>query len=408
MLQHLDKICMKFITKFCMSVLILFLSGILSSCGNNPVTGRKEIQLVSNSREIHMGEENYPIGQQASGGVYSLSPEITKYVQEVGQKLTKHSNRPQLPYEFVVINSSVPNAWAMPGGKITINRGLLVRLKSESELAAVLGHEITHAALRHGAKSMERALLLQAGLLTTDVVLNTHPKTKNSSLTKDATIASAYIAALLVTTQYSQSAELEADRFGMDYMSKAGYSPMGAVKLQELFVEMSEKKERNWLKGLFASHPPSRKRLDANREYAKTLPGKFEGIEEFNKAIQPLKKVDGAYKAYDDGMLALEQKAPEDALSFANKAIVIEPKEALFYNLKGDALFKLGKYKEAIEQYTLSIEKNGDYYYPYEQRGKAYRKIGEKGKAKLDLKKSDYLYPNADGKKLLAELSEDS
>jgi predicted Zn-dependent protease len=78
-------------------------------------------------------------------------------------KLVKVSDRPNLPFEFVVINDSVPNAWALPGGKLAINRGLLTELKSEAELAAVLGHEIVHAAARHGARSVEQGTLLAAG-----------------------------------------------------------------------------------------------------------------------------------------------------------------------------------------------------------------------------------------------------
>ena len=86
-------------------------------------------------------------------------------MQSVGNRLAKVSDRPELPYEFVVLNDSIPNAWAMPGGKIAFNRGLLYELNSEAELAAVLGHEITHAAARHGAKSMERGIFMQGAMV---------------------------------------------------------------------------------------------------------------------------------------------------------------------------------------------------------------------------------------------------
>ena len=92
----------------------------------------------------------------------------TAYVNEVGQKLAAVADR-KLPYEFVVLNNSVPNAWALPGGKIAVNRGLLTELKNEAELAAVLGHEIVHAAARHGAKAQERGTLLQVGLAAAQI-----------------------------------------------------------------------------------------------------------------------------------------------------------------------------------------------------------------------------------------------
>ena len=98
-----------------------------------------------------MGSQNYGPARQSQGGDYFIDPELTAYVQSVGNKLAAVSDR-KLPYEYTVLNDSVPNAWAMPGGKIAFNRGLLYELNSEAELAAVMGHEMVHAAARHGAK----------------------------------------------------------------------------------------------------------------------------------------------------------------------------------------------------------------------------------------------------------------
>jgi beta-barrel assembly-enhancing protease len=134
-----------------MLVLVL----VLAACGTNPVTGKKEVQFVSESSELATGAREYAPTRQSEGGDLKILPELTVYVNGVGQKLAAVSDR-QLPYEFTVLNSSVPNAWALPGGKIAINRGLLTELDNEAELAAVLSHEIVHAAARHGAKAQER------------------------------------------------------------------------------------------------------------------------------------------------------------------------------------------------------------------------------------------------------------
>ncbi|HSF70941.1 MAG TPA: M48 family metalloprotease, partial [Methylotenera sp.] len=136
----------------------LVLATTLTACGTNPVTKKKEFQFVSQEKEIAIGKENYSPARQSQGGDYIIDPELTAYVQGIGKRLGAVSDRPELPYEFVVLNDSVPNAWAMPGGKIAFNRGLLYELNSEAELAAVMGHEIVHAAARHGAKSMERGI----------------------------------------------------------------------------------------------------------------------------------------------------------------------------------------------------------------------------------------------------------
>ncbi|MEK9940738.1 MAG: peptidase M48, partial [Methylotenera sp.] len=100
-------------TKFSL-ILIAF---ILSTCGVNPVTKKRELQFVSEEKEIAIGAQNYAPTRQAQGGDYVLDPELTAYVQSVGNKLAAVSDR-QLPYEYVIINDSIPNAWAMPGGKI--------------------------------------------------------------------------------------------------------------------------------------------------------------------------------------------------------------------------------------------------------------------------------------------------
>ncbi|MFZ2982674.1 MAG: M48 family metalloprotease, partial [Sphingobium sp.] len=137
------------------SILVVVITSLLlSACGTNPVTGKRELQFVSESQEIAIGQQNYAPARQQQGGDYIIDPELTAYVQSVGNKLAAVADR-KLPYEFVVLNDSVPNAWAMPGGKIAFNRGLLYELNSEAELAAVLSHEIVHSAARHGAKGME-------------------------------------------------------------------------------------------------------------------------------------------------------------------------------------------------------------------------------------------------------------
>jgi predicted Zn-dependent protease len=146
----------------------------LVACGTNPVTGKRELQWVSEGQEIQLGQQNYAPMRQSEGGDYEVLPELTAYVNQVGQKLAAVSDRitvaeRQLPYEFTVLNNSVPNAWALPGGKIAINRGLLVELGSEAELAAVLGHEIVHAAARHGAQAQERGTLLQGTLAAVQI-----------------------------------------------------------------------------------------------------------------------------------------------------------------------------------------------------------------------------------------------
>ena len=173
----------------------------LPGCAVNPVTGAREFTIVSEAQEIELGTANYAFMQQAGGGEYDVDPILSRYIQGVGSKLAAVSDRP-LPYEFVVLNSSVPNAWALPGGKIAINRGLLTEMKSEAELAAVLGHEIVHAAARHSARQMERGMLLQVAIVGTAIM------TSDSDYANLA-MGGANVGAQLISQSYGRGAELE-------------------------------------------------------------------------------------------------------------------------------------------------------------------------------------------------------
>lgn len=365
------------------------LLALAAGCAVNPVTGRSELHLVSEQEEIAMGRTNYVPGQQQSGGQYVVDAPLTAYVREVGQKLAQVSDRRQLPYEFVVLNESVPNAWAMPGGKIAVNRGLLTELKSEAELAAVIGHEIVHAAGRHAARGMESGLLIQAGA----AVISAATADRQYGRVVDAV---AGVGAGLLGVKYGRDLELEADHYGMIYMQRAGYDPQAAVSLQETFVRLAGNKEANWLAGLFASHPPSQERVDENRRFAATLGGNFKtGEKEYQARIAPLLKSRAAYKSFDEGEKALKNKDADKALQLADAALKIEPREALFYGLRGDAHSLLKKHKEAEADYSEAIKRNADFYEFYLGRGRERQQRGDFDAARADFDKANTLLPTA-------------
>ena len=150
------------------SLILPICAGLMAGCSVNPVTGDRDFMLVSGEQELAMGEQSYVPMQQSQGGVYDIDPVLTVYVTTVGMKVADASGV-DLPYEFVVLNNSVPNAWALPGGKIAINRGLLTEMNSEAELAAVLGHEVTHSAARHSAQQQSRGMLTQGLVVATTI-----------------------------------------------------------------------------------------------------------------------------------------------------------------------------------------------------------------------------------------------
>lgn len=383
-------------TKFSLVLIAFF----LSTCGVNPVTKKRELQFVSEEKEIAIGTQNYAPTRQAQGGDYVLDPELTAYVQSVGDRLAAVSDR-KLPYEYVIINDSVPNAWAMPGGKIAFNRGLLYELNSEAELAAVMGHEMVHAAARHGAQSMERGMLLQGAMVAVGIGAQ---NTDYANLI----VGGAQVGAQLVNSKYGRDAESESDLYGMQYMKKAGYDPAAAVTLQETFVRLSQGRQSNFLEGLFASHPPSPERVAANKAtLAKLGAGGEMGKEIYAQKTAKLRATRGAYKAYDEAVKALGEKNVDKAKTLINQAIAIEPKEARFQELLGDIALTQKKPQEALAFYDKAIKMQPDYFKPHIQSGIALFNMGKKTEAEAYLKRANALLPTAPGHALLGQLSEE-
>jgi predicted Zn-dependent protease len=359
---------------------------LLAACATNPVTGKKELMLVGEGQELTIGAQNYAPMRQSQGGDYVMDSGLIAYVQGVGRRLAAVSDR-KLPYEFTVLNNSVPNAWALPGGKIAVNRGLLTALNSESELAAVLGHEIVHAAARHSAQQMSRGMLLQGGMVAAQIAAA-------DSDYGNLYVLGANLGAQLLMQRYSREAELEADKYGVDYMQSAGYDPRGAVTLQETFVRMNERKDSGWLTGLFVSHPPSQERLDTNRKRVANLPpGGDAGVDRFRAAMAQTKSAKPAYDAYDEGRKALTDKRADTALAKAEQAIGLLPGEAHFHALKGDAFLVEKNYAAATQAYTDAISRNDGFFYYYLQRGLIAERQRNDDAARRDLETSIRLLP---------------
>ena len=372
----------------------------LSTCGVNPVTKKHEFQLVSESQEIAIGTQNYSPTRQSQGGDYVLDQELTAYVQSVGDKLAAVSDR-KLPYEYKIINDSVPNAWAMPGGKIAFNRGLLYELNSEAELAAVMGHEMVHAAARHGAKGMERGIFMQGAMIAVGIGAQ---DTDYANLI----VGGAQAGAQLVSSKYGRDAESESDLYGMQYMKKAGYDPTAAVTLQETFVRLSAGRKSNFIEGLFASHPPSPERVAANKAtLAQVGAGGEWGKEIYAQKTAKLRATQGAYKAYDEAVKALNEKDVDKAKTLANQAIAIEPREARFQELLGDIALTQKKNQDALAFYDKAIKLQPDYFKPHIQSGIALFNMGKKAEAEPYLKRANELLPTAPGHALLGQLAEE-
>jgi len=337
----------KAVLQRCLTVIALML--LLTGCSVNPVTGERQLSLIGESQELAMGAEQYTPTQQTQGGQFYIDPELTLYVSEVGQKLARVSDRPDLPYEFVVLNSSVPNAWALPGCKIAINRGLLTELEDEAQLASVLGHEIVHAAASHSVQRMQKGMLISAGVAGLGFALSDNEWA-------GLLMGGAAVGAQLALAQYGQGDELESDHYGMLYMKKAGYDPQAAVELQEIFLDLSKGQQAGFIDGLFATHPPSARRVRENSALVAEIGGGgYRGAEEYKKKTATLRKLQPAYDAHDEAMKLASDGDLNGALAKINKAIDLLPREAMFYSLRGRIYQEQDKQDKASSDFDKAV-----------------------------------------------------
>lgn len=371
-----------------------------TGCAVNPVTGERQLSLISEADERQLGQENYIPTQQIQGGQFYLDPELTVYVNDVGQKLAAVSDRPDLPYEFVVLNSSVPNAWALPAGKIAINRGLLVKLQDEAQMASVLGHEIVHAAARHSVQRMQQGMLLSAGVAGLGVALADN---RWAALA----IGGAAVGSQIVMARYSQAHELESDHYGIRYMVDAGYDPMAAVELQELFVKLSEGGQSSFLDGLFASHPPSQRRVDENRRLARELgEGGYRGQEEYQRRIARAKALQPAYDLHDEAARLMSEDKLQEALNKINEAIRLESGEAAFHHLRGRIHQRLKQPGKASADLERAVSLYPEMFTYRLMRGLHEYDLGNFKTARQDLEAANQTVPTAVAHLLLGDIAE--
>nr|WP_238942449.1 M48 family metalloprotease [Marinobacter sediminum] len=371
----------------CIAPVVVALS--LTACSVNPVTGEKQLSLIPESQELSMGAEQYTPTQQTQGGQFYMDPELALYVREVGQKLAEVSDRPDLPYEFVVLNSSTPNAWALPGGKIAINRGLLTKLDDEAQLASVLGHEIVHAAARHSVQRMQQSMLISAGVAGLGFALSDNEWA-------GVLMGGAALGAQLALAQYSQSDELESDYYGILYMKKAGYDPTAAVELQQLFLELSEGRDSSFIQGMFATHPPSAKRVQRNRELVDEIGvGGYRGEDVYERKLATLRKLQPAYDAHDEALKLASDGNMDAALKKVNEAIRLAPDEAMFYTLRGRIYNEQEKLQQASDDFDKAVSLYPEMFVYRIYNGLNALELNNLDKARTNLERANQVVPTS-------------
>ena len=227
-------------------------------CQRVPTTGERAFIVLSWDQEIALGREAAPELEKEFGNPLDNLP-VQAYVRAVGQRVAgavRHTDLPQLSYQFTVLDSDVVNAFALPGGPVYVTRGLLENLKTEGQLAAVLAHEITHINSRHGSQQISRQMGIQILLAAAAAAAGrTEKGARMATQAEDL----AKVVVSLINMKYSRGMESEADRFGLDYLAASGYDPREMANLLGVFVSMGGPRAPE----ILSTHPNPEARLGA-------------------------------------------------------------------------------------------------------------------------------------------------
>lgn len=204
------------------------------SCTTNEATGKSILNFISVDQEIRLGQEAAPQFLNEYGGSVK-NDALVQYVRQLGLKIARSSERSDLPWEVHVPDSMVLNAFALPGGKVFVTRGMLAKLDNEAQLAGVLGHEVGHVTAQHVNQRMSQAILVQAGAAGVGVAGDI----ADSDLLR-VLGAGTSVGGGVYLLKFSRDQESEADMLGVRYMTAHGYNPYGQVQVMKVLSEASQ------------------------------------------------------------------------------------------------------------------------------------------------------------------------
>jgi predicted Zn-dependent protease len=351
-------------------LLLTLMCVFLASCAANPVTGKDELMLVSEEEEIKIGNSVYRDGlwsAEGGGGEYQ-DAQLKRYLEGVVMRLHNVSHRPNLPLTFSVQNSSVPNAWAIPG-HVVMTRGLVAGLDNEGEFAYVMGHEVGHISAKHSAKQMSQSMMLNLALGIAAVSVGDQDY-------GEAIVGLGALGGQLLLMKYSRDDELQADRLGVTYMSRLGYDPNNALgahrSLDKVFKEYArsvgqEPGESNFFAELMSTHPRTSVRLDEIQQMIQSTPrsamtGDGSNRTGYQSMTANMRRTHRVYTDYyDKAARAFEKNRLAEANNYINKAITEERYQPPFYTMAGFIYLKQNNTNDAERYFRAALSLQGNY-----------------------------------------------
>ncbi len=255
-------------------------AAITAACATNPATGKRELNLMSESQEIALGKQSDVQIRQEMGVVADQG--LQQYVDRIARPLAAGSERPGLPWTFTVVDAAAVNAFALPGGYVYVTRGILAHLNSEAELAGVLGHEIAHVTARHSAAQYSKQTAGSLGLLLGQIFV---PELRPFGQAAEAGLG-------LLFLKFGRDDEIEADTLGAGYATAEGWDPRGVSSMLETLGRLGEGSDRKGVPNWMSTHPMPADRVARLEERVAALRSQATGDLAVNRS-QYLQRVDG-------------------------------------------------------------------------------------------------------------------
>ncbi len=256
-------------------------SALIQSCAMNPVTGKSELMFISPSQEEQIGAQNDPQIVQAFG-LYPNN-DLQAMVKKYGQEMAAISHRPNIGYEFKVLDSPVINAFAVPGGYVYFTRGIMAHFNNKAEFMGVLGHEIGHVTARHSAQQMTSQYLMTGGLLIGAIAFEDFDQWGETAM----------MGIQLLGLSFSRSHESQSDKLGVEYSTKIGYDATQMANFFKTIDKLQNQNSQGPVPTFLSTHPDPGDRLERVRKLAIEEQQKYPGKQFAVEREEYLRMIDG-------------------------------------------------------------------------------------------------------------------
>lgn len=336
----------------------IFIATFIISCAQveDPLTGKKTLTLLPTDKEIEIGKKYIPQAINENEGLYP-DEEVQRYLRSIGYRIANHTPR-RVNYQFYLVNSKDMNAFALPGGPVFINRGILLNLDNESQLAAVLSHELGHINARHHAKFLEKTYGL-------NILLNILAVATSSSSYQNIIMQTAQISASLLQLKFSREQENEADSLGVRFAYESGYDPQGLLEVFYKFKKSEvEGRPPEWM----STHPIPETRIKnvstlIQRKYGDKLLLKKDS-NEFQLIKQKVEKTSLSFDYVGRAKDNIKNKDYGTALKNLNTAISLYEQNSSAYTYKSFVCYNQKDFECAYKSGLYAIKLDNLYFLP--------------------------------------------